>query len=132
MRRAFTMVELIVVIVIIGLIAAFSIPSFTKAINRARARDAINNLNIIHSAAMMYKARNNGLIPSGMTLATINDAAAGLGLNIIANGATYTCTGIISCSAKGADNIFTATVNLGVALGTANPSCTSTTSGYCP
>jgi len=58
MKKAFTMVELIVVMVIIGIMAGFGIPNFTKSINRSRARDAILNLNVIHSSDVLYHARH--------------------------------------------------------------------------
>lgn len=117
MRRAFTMVELIIVMVIIAVIAAFSIPNFTKTINRAKSRDAILNLNVIHASNVLYRARN-GVNLTAANIAAINTA---LGLNIIANGAAYACNGT-TCTATGTG--FTATATLASVLSPGvNPAC---------
>ena len=39
-RRAFTLVELAVVIVIIGVLAAFGVPRFIKSVERSKAAEA--------------------------------------------------------------------------------------------
>jgi type II secretory pathway pseudopilin PulG len=102
--------------VIIGIIAVFSIPNFTKTINRARSRDAVLNLNVIHSSNVLYRVR------SGVNLTAANVAAinATLGLNIVANGATYVCNAV-TCVATGTGFVVTAT--LATALSGANPAC---------
>jgi prepilin-type N-terminal cleavage/methylation domain-containing protein len=120
MRRAFSLVEIMIVVVIMGIMAAFAVPQFGKAMARAHARDAINNLNIIHSANLMNKARTGENI-SAVDLEAIN---TGLGLNVIANGADYSCQDA-ECMGVGSD--FTVIVRLdsplGTTLGTTNPSC---------
>ena len=120
MRKSFTMVELIVVMVIIGIIAVFSVPNFMKTINRARARDAVLNLNVIHASNVLYKIRNSINVNQG-TIALINGA---LGLSINPNGATYVCNGA-TCVATNGGAGFTVTATL------ANPLCT-TAGGLCP
>jgi prepilin-type N-terminal cleavage/methylation domain-containing protein len=116
MRKAFTMVELIVVMVIIGMVAVFAIPNFTKTINRSKARDAVLNLNVIHASNILYRTRNGGNLNEA-NLAAINTE---LGLNIIANGATYACDGT-DCVATGTG--FVLTVDLDAVLSDTNPSC---------
>ena len=116
MRRSFTMVELIVVMVIIGFIAGFSIPGFMKTINRSRARDAILNLNVIHAANVLYRVRTGNNI-NAANVGVINGT---LGLNILANGSTYVCN-TVTCVATGAG--FTVTATLASALSAANPAC---------
>ena len=123
MRKAFTMVELIIVMVIMGIMAGFSIPNFTKTINRARSRDAVLNMNIIHASNVLYRVRN-GVDLAAANLVAINTA---LNLNIIANGATYVCNAG-SCTATGTG--FTVTATLGNPLSPGvNPTCVGTS---CP
>jgi prepilin-type N-terminal cleavage/methylation domain-containing protein len=48
-KAGFTLVEIMIVVAIIGLLAAIAIPSFVKARNTARANACINNLRQIDS-----------------------------------------------------------------------------------
>jgi len=49
-KSGFTLVEIMIVVAIIGLLAAIAIPSFVKARNTARTNACINNLRQIDSA----------------------------------------------------------------------------------
>ena len=126
-KKAFTMVELLVVMTIIGLIAAFGTPSFLKAIARAKSRDALNNMTVIHAAQQLYKVNNTNYLAAA-NLAAINNGTSGLGLNLISRDNTaYACT-TANCTATPTDSAFGVTAVLASAISSTNPLCT----GECP
>src|SRR5580700_4118689 len=56
-RSAFTLVELAVVIVIIGVLAAFGVPRFLKSVERSKAAEAFAYLSSVRTAQERYQAR---------------------------------------------------------------------------
>lgn len=88
MRKAFTMIELLIALVMISLIAAFAIPSFNKAVFRAKFKDTLNNLQMIHTATTLYRARFGQDLPDEASLNAIN---TDLQLNLVDRYATYSC-----------------------------------------
>lgn len=66
-RRAFTLVEIMIVVAIIGLLAAIAIPSFIKARQASQTNACINNLRQIDAAKEQWALENgatNGDTPS--------------------------------------------------------------------
>lgn len=53
-KKGFTLVEIMIVVVIIGLLAAMAIPAFNKVRESAREKAVLNNLRQIASAAQQY------------------------------------------------------------------------------
>jgi prepilin-type N-terminal cleavage/methylation domain-containing protein len=58
MKKAFTLVELIIVIVIIGILASIGIPRFTGAIRMAKESEAKAILGAIRSSQLRYELEN--------------------------------------------------------------------------
>lgn len=57
-RKGFSLVELSVVVVIIGVLAAFGIPRMLKSVERSKAAEAFKYLGAVRSAQERHQSRN--------------------------------------------------------------------------
>jgi len=57
-NRAFTLMELIVAIIIVGVLAGLAIPRFSSTIEKSRTAEAINILETLRNAQEVYKLEN--------------------------------------------------------------------------
>ncbi len=64
--RGFTLVEIMIVVVIIGLLAAMAIPAFAKVIQQSRLKAVTNNLRQLANSAQQYML-NNGTTQAAYT-----------------------------------------------------------------
>jgi len=56
-QRGFTLVELAIVIVIIGVLASFGVPRFRDAVERSKAGESMNYLSAVRAAQERFHAR---------------------------------------------------------------------------
>lgn len=63
-KKGFTLVEIMIVVVIIGLLAAMAIPAFNKVREQSRQKSMTNNLRQIASAGQQY------ILEEGVTTAS--------------------------------------------------------------
>ena len=128
--KAFTIMELLIVIIIVGIMVAFSIPNYNKSVTRAYEQDAVMQLSTIHAAEQIYLAKEGAYWPTG-TSYPVDQINATLHTNTIENGMTYTCIPNppgFRCTAQRFDGTFTVQIKDGV-LSNINPCCSS---GVCP
>lgn len=95
-NKSFTLMELLIVVVIIGIIAGFAIPGYEKAMARQKVKRLILTANLIAGAQKIYKTRNGRYwCDASPMCAVLNNINAALGITIIAeSGVTYTTNAI--------------------------------------
>ncbi len=62
-KKAFTLVEILIVVVILGILAAIVVPQFTNAANDARGGNLSSQLKTLQNQIELYAAQNNGAYP---------------------------------------------------------------------
>ncbi len=63
--RGFTLVEILIVVVILGILAAIVVPAFTSASDEARRSTFVQDLRVFSDAAEYYLGRTGTPIPDG-------------------------------------------------------------------
>ena len=61
--RAFTLVEILIVVVILGILAAIVIPQFTEASTEAKTSSLCTDLQTVRSQIELYKIQHNDVLP---------------------------------------------------------------------
>lgn len=144
--KGFTLIEIIVAAVILGILAIVALPSYNAMLIQGAAQAAQNNLITIYNAQKSYYFNNAAYcVASCNSLANINTA---LSLNITDAKSNYTCnnTGGFTCTATNIldTNLILTITNASIILpgGTGctgspwaspcNPSCATDVTAYCP
>jgi prepilin-type N-terminal cleavage/methylation domain-containing protein len=64
LRRGFTLIELMIVVAIIGVLAAIAVPKFAELIRKSNEGKAKGNMGAIRSAIAIYYADMGGMFPT--------------------------------------------------------------------
>gem|GEM_PF-296414 len=94
-KKSFTLIELIIVVVIIGILASMGLPGFNKTKERALDREARANLELIIAAEKIYRMENGRYWPippsaviAGNSTANINSINTELRVSLPATTST--------------------------------------------
>lgn len=63
-RKGFTLIELVIVILVIGVLAAVILPKFIGQVDQAKIATTKANLESLRSATRLYYADNKGVLPA--------------------------------------------------------------------
>jgi general secretion pathway protein G len=63
MRKGFTLVEILIVVIILGILAAIVIPQFTQASTEARISNLKTNLQTVRAQLLLYKTQHLDRLP---------------------------------------------------------------------
>lgn len=95
-KKGFTLIEVLIVVIILGILATISVPQFTKMVARSRTAEAYSTLGAIKTAQEIYRLENatytatltdlDVTFPDGATGSTNFDYTA------VADADTYTIT----------------------------------------
>jgi general secretion pathway protein G len=95
-KRGFTLVEILIVVVILGILAAIVVPQFTQASTEAKYNSLCSNLQSMRSQIELYKVQHNDIAPALATFAaqmtetsTVLGATSGNKVRVVATGHIY-------------------------------------------
>ena len=73
-RNGFTLVEILIVVVILGILAAIVVPQFSDASEDAKLSSLMSDLQTMRSQIQLYKIQHNGDLPGTVTGVTFEES----------------------------------------------------------
>jgi len=94
-KSGFTLVEILIVVVILGILAAIVIPQFTEASSEAKMSSLCTDLQSVRSQIELYKIQHNDALPGVSNLAAGGTHTGGSGFEDGLTGYT-TINGVVT------------------------------------
>ncbi len=128
-NSGFTLVEILIVVVILGILAAIVIPQFSQASTEARENRLRADLQTVRSQIELYKVQHSDNLPGAGSASLVN---ALIGKTDLAGATSTASTAFGPYLQQIPVNPFSSTAAIGVviATGTTDPTTASTTAGW--
>ncbi|MCD4831217.1 MAG: type II secretion system GspH family protein [Anaerohalosphaeraceae bacterium] len=76
-QSGFTLVEILIVVVILGILAAIVVPQFSDASAEAKTSSLVSDLQTMRSQIQLYKIQHSGALPGANAGTTFTEAMTG-------------------------------------------------------
>ena len=86
--RGFTLVEILIVVIILGILAAIVIPQFTNASNDARNNSVASTLQTLRGQIELFKIQHGDTVPAQASLVSLLTSKTDTTGNVLTAGAT--------------------------------------------
>ena len=100
-RKGFTLIEILIVVIILGILAAIVIPQFTNASKEAKQSSLVTQVQSMRSQIALFKLQHNDLLPGAAPLVgaggtLVSDTFWGQMTEFTADDGTYVAGGAVS------------------------------------
>ena len=92
LQQGFTLIELMIVVAIIGILAAIAVPAYFKVVEKGRFGEATACFSVLKGAQERYFLKNNTYAATTTALDTTCGAGKAFAAPTLAGGATFTAT----------------------------------------